>query len=109
VGDGELLNYLFEILKKLSGDKKLAVDVSEKGNKYVIVNVKMPNLDLDETQCQNLFTPSTIDVQYLLCRQIVRDIGEMTNARGCGIQAICVEGKVPVIQITLAKAQVLNK
>jgi signal transduction histidine kinase len=109
VGDGDLLNYLFEILKKLSGDKKLAVDVSEKGNKYVIVNVKMPNLDLDETQCQNLFTPSTIDVQYLLCRQIVRDIGEMTNARGCGIQAICVEGKVPVIQITLAKAQVLNK
>ena len=34
-----------------------------------------------------LFTPLTSDMKYLVCRQIVREIGETTNLRGCGIQA----------------------
>ena len=42
-------------------------------------------------------------------RQIVRDIGEITNARDVAFRPFVLKVKEPVIQITLAKAQVLNK
>jgi hypothetical protein len=50
-----------------------------------------------------LFTPDMKHIPYLLCRQIVRDIGESTNHRGCGITAEKTNQGVNFI-ITLAKA-----
>ena len=41
----------------------------------------------------------------LLCRQIVRDVGEATNARGCGIMATNnAQGLVDIV-VTLVKAR----
>lgn len=87
MGDGEMLRYLFELLQKLSGERNPVVDISEKGSRYVMVKVTLPSLALTEEQCVELFTPSTLDIHYLLCRQMIRDMGEATNARGCGIGA----------------------
>ena len=48
----------------------------------------MSSLQLDAKQCAELFTPASVNIEYMLCRQIVREIGEATNLRGCGIQAL---------------------
>ena len=48
----------------------------------------MSTLKLDSKQCAELFTPASVNIEYMICRQIVREIGEATNLRGCGIQAM---------------------
>ena len=87
LGDENMVRYLFEILRKQTGQKKLDVSYMVRDEKYVSCNVTMPGLQLSDSQLQNLFTPSIDNIPYLLCRQIVRDHGEATNRRACGISA----------------------
>lgn len=87
--------YMIDILKKCNGNNDFSVEESfndmlgrpiNKENSYIIV--RMAGFDpLKDEQVANLFTPYTIDLNLLLCRQIVREMGEVTNLRACGIQA----------------------
>ena len=97
LGDESLIRYLFEILRKQSGEKKLDQTYTPSGHDYVEVRVPMPGLSLSEQQAADLFTPSKENIPFLLCRQIVRDHGEATNRRGCGIRAEVIEGLTTVI------------
>lgn len=55
---------------------------------YACIHITMPAYNrLTDEQIANLFTPYTIDLNLLLCRQIVREMGEATNLRACGIEA----------------------
>ncbi|MCR4809554.1 MAG: DUF5112 domain-containing protein [Prevotella sp.] len=103
LGDAVLVDYLFELLRKQSGQKKLQVTYSPKSDgNYVVCTVPMPALHLDDRQASELFTPSAIEnIPYLLCRQIVRDHGEATNRRGCAIRAEVSESGITNIVITL--------
>lgn len=83
--DADMLTYLFELLSKECGEKSLNRLIKEKDESYVIITVLMPNLELNDAQLAALFTVQTYSLDMLLCRQIVRDFGEMTNLRGCGI------------------------
>ena len=65
LGDDNLLRYLFELLK---GD----VSSEVKDEKYVVYHISLSTLHF------SLFTS-------YLCRQIVREHGEATARRGCGI------------------------
>lgn len=100
--DNEMIKYLFEILQKQNEDESLQWDVQRRDDKYIILSIPMQNNELSEQQCLQLFTPVTINVQYLLCRQIVREIGEATNARACGISASKAEKGI-IINIILPK------
>ena len=84
LGDETLIRYLFEILRKQGGAEH---NIRQKDDKYVEISVPMPQLHLSDEEAQNLFSPSTDHIPYLLCRQIVRDHGEATNRRLCGIWA----------------------
>ena len=85
LGDRNLIAYLFEILRKQGGAEW---QITPKDDKYVEVIVPMPQLHLTDEEAQNLFNPvSSSHIPYLLCRQIVRDHGEATNRRMCGIWA----------------------
>ena len=85
LGDKNLIAYLFEILRKQGGAEW---QMKPKDDKYVEVVVPMPGLMLSDEEAQNLFNPTTSShIPYLLCRQIVRDHGEATNRRMCGIWA----------------------
>jgi hypothetical protein len=64
LGDENMLRYLFEMLRG-------QVTAAEKDDKYVVFDV-------------TLSAPLSPLSAYL-CRQIVRDHGEATNHRGCGI------------------------
>ena len=85
LGDKNLIAYLAEILRKQGGAEW---QITPKDDKYVEVIVPMPQLHLTDEEAQNLFNPtSSSHIPYLLCRQIVRDHGEATNRRMCGIWA----------------------
>ena len=99
LGDENLIRYLFETIRKQSGQKTLDAQYTENGP-YVEVHIPLPLLKLSEEQARDLFTPSNEHIPYLICRQIVRDHGEATNRRGCGIYATLIEGTTNMI-ITL--------
>ena len=100
LGDESLIRYLYEILRKYSGQKKLDMPFSETDGPYVEVRIPMPGLKLTEQQAADLFAPSKENIPFLLCRQIVRDHGEATNRRGCGICAEVTDGLTTIV-ITL--------
>lgn len=86
--DDALIRYLFDLLKKLSGEKTIEKNISNRDHNYVIITLTLSTLKLDSKQCAELFTPASVNIEYMICRQIVREIGEATNLRGCGIQAM---------------------
>ena len=100
LGDQNLVRYLFDILKKQSGQKRLDIAYSQKADRYMTLTIPMPQLKLSEQEAQELFTPSKEHIPYLLCRQIIRDHAEATNRHGCGIYATIIDGTTNMI-ITL--------
>ena len=106
LGDKDMISYLFDILRKQSGNSTLKVDVSTRSDKYAVFRVLMPNLHLNEEECLQLFTPGKDRQTYLLCRQIARDNGEATNCRGCGIEAEPTNGgTIIIVTLTMARRQ----
>lgn len=89
-------DYLFEILRRESGEKTLDV-TKEINNSYVIYKVKMKNVE-----CRDFFKPSRQNIPYLICRQIVRENSEATDLHGCGIVAQPAEGGGTLLTITMA-------
>lgn len=87
LADPDLLEYLFEILKRENGKSNLSVSLSNRNGHYVDLHINMDSLSLTEKQCTELFYPDVKNLPYLLCRQIIRDTGEASNMRGCGIVA----------------------
>ena len=104
LGDPVMLQYLFDILKKQGGGDA-SFETIDKNDKYLIVKVSYPNLRLSEDECHELFNPGMGNLPFLLCRQIMRDVGEQTNARGCGIVAQPDEQGGTAILITLVKVR----
>lgn len=102
LGDEDLLTYLFEILARIFEGRPVVLTAKDKGARYVVIDLELPNVVYTDEQCRDLFTPTTPNLQFYLCRQIVRDTGEFTNARGCGVFASNIENKTH-IEITLPK------
>ena len=102
LGDETLVNLLYDILKKQSGQKRLEKTVEQTSSYYVTVTVPMPALQLSDEQAQHLFMPAIGNIPFLICRQIVRDHGEATNRRGCSIRAEKVNG-ISTIKIILPR------
>lgn len=102
LGDEDLLTYLFDILARLFEGRPVVLTAKDKGARYVVIDLELPNIVYTDEQCRDLFTPTTPNLQFYLCRQIVRDTGEFTNARGCGVFASNIENKTH-IEITLPK------
>ena len=102
--NSRLVNYLFELIKKISGDSNIQRTVKDKDKLYAMICLELPSLHLTDAQCAVLFTPLSIDIHYMVCRQIVREIGETTNLRGCGISASQLNGSQgTLIEITLPR------
>ena len=104
LGDENLIRYLYEILRRQSGQQQLDKQFTGRDDRYVEVRIPMPQLTITPEEATKLFTPSKVHIPFLLCRQIVRDHGEATNRRGCGIFAELVDG-VTTIVITLPRVK----
>lgn len=101
--DRDMMYYLMELLQKLNMGIKPALKVVEKRAPYIQVSAHMSNVHLTDSQASALFTLETIDMRYLLCRQIVREFGEATNARGCGIQCHLDSNNNAIIDIIITQ------
>jgi signal transduction histidine kinase len=97
--DADMTSYLMELLKKHGADTAHCKTTQQ--DAYVRLRIPMTD-NLSEQEAHDLFTPQTKNVDFLICRQIVRDMGEVTNLRASGIRAVCEEGKA-TIQITIPK------
>ena len=82
--------------------QKDQITADAKDDKYVLFTVRMPQLHLTDEEARDLFSPTQDHINYLLCRQIVRDHSEATNRRGCGIWAENDNG-ITNIKITLPR------
>lgn len=101
--DNETVRYMFDILKKCNHGQPTPLTLSGQGEGYVKASVVMTGLDISDAQAASLFTPSTVNLDFLLCRQIVREMGEATNLRACGIAAArSGDGKI-VVNILMPK------
>ena len=97
LGDPNLIGYLFEILRKQSGERQPSIVCRQRDDKYAEVRVSMPQLHLTEAEASQLFMPHPDHIPYLLCRQIVREHGEATGRRGCGIWAELINQTTTII------------
>mgnify|MGYP002517432228 FL=1 len=98
--DKFLRQYLFDLLTEGAGKTEVRVD-DMPGTPYAVCQVEKGDVAYDAQAHPLLFTPLTSDTKYLLCRQIVREIGEVTNLRGCGISAKASAGGRLVIEVVL--------
>ena len=109
LGDENLISYLFSILRKQGGGSEPSELSPIHDGKYVEITMPMPILHLSDHEAQALFTPVSVqNIPYLLCRQIVRDHGEATNRRMCGIWAEVRDGQTMVRIILPAAPKVSN-
>lgn len=94
--DAALKDYLFrliqETVKDLAKAHGIAItqvkqEIKTVHTAYATCQFIFSGLRYDDSLHHLLFTPLTVDMRFLVCRQIVREMGETTNLRGCGIQA----------------------
>ncbi len=83
----ELRRYLLDLLQKLNGGEKPLLSDPQKDDRCTRLRATLHRYRADEDVCRELFTPRTADLRFLICRQIVREMGEATNLRACGITA----------------------
>lgn len=81
-----LLEELLTLLRQLNRRQEPLLTEEGTINGYVRLRVTMTALSLTPDQCRLLFTPQTLDTGFLVCRQILREMGEITHLRGCGIE-----------------------
>ena len=81
-----MMNYMFAIIKRKNGGVAPGCAVSYYGNSYAILTMTLDKC-ATRPDSHKLFTPYTDDFDYLVCCQIMRDIGDFTGMRGSGIQA----------------------
>ncbi|MBR4387621.1 MAG: DUF5112 domain-containing protein [Prevotella sp.] len=104
MGDEAMLCYMDEILRKQNKGMAPVYSIREQNDKYVSVMAELQQLP-SNNQDTDLFTPTTANIPFLLCRQIVRDMGEATNARGCGITTTKNDKGYTTLVVTLAKGK----
>lgn len=96
-----MAGYAISLLRKIVPQEQLSFVPQEIDRLYVRLTTTLHTLKLSAQQIQELFTPSTADFRLLICRQIIRELGETTNARGCGIQAFAAPDGGTTIEITI--------
>ena len=86
--DSHTIASLFDILRHCNKGVRPVYSLEHPDADYMRVTVSMDRLSLTDGQAAALFTPQTVNIRFLLCRQIVREMGEVTNLRACGITAV---------------------
>lgn len=108
--DAALKDYLFRLIQETVKDlakvhgiaiTQVKQEIKTVHTAYATCQFVFSGLRYDDSLHHRLFTPLTEDMRFLVCRQIVREMGETTNLRGCGIQAKPSEDGFLVIEVVL--------
>ena len=84
--DYHLLELLFKILIANTKKCDIRIEITD-GNPYAEVYVKQHESAYVSRQITDFFSSTTVDVNYLVARQIAREVGDITNLRGCGLSS----------------------
>ena len=104
LGDAVYVDYLFDILRKKSGEKTLQIDWQPYDDQYMTARVLLPSFQVADVPLHQLFMPVHVDnIPFLICREIVRQHGEATNRHACGIRAERDTNNIINIIITLPR------
>lgn len=114
IANAELLSLTRLLLKRHNGGKTPTYRLTpsdpsstrrmpseENGRRYVVIDVELSRTTINPLLWQELFTPHTPEVDFLILRQVMRDIGAATNHYGSGINII--QNRTLKIQITLPR------
>ncbi len=108
--DAALKDYLFRLIQETVKDlakahgitiTQVKPEIKSVHTAYATCQFVFSGLRYDDSLHHLLFTPLTEDMRFLVCRQIVREMGETTNLRGCGIQAKSSDDGFLVIEVVL--------
>ena len=108
--DAALKDYLFRLIQETVKDlakahgvaiTQVKQEIKTVHTAYATCQFVFSGLRYDDSLHHRLFTPLTVDLRFLVCRQIVREMGETTNLRGCGIQAKPSDDGFLVIEVVL--------
>ena len=89
LGNIQLLDYLVELLRKQNQDEMPRLTSAAVDGDYVNVTLSMLSIPHVDMYDGDIFSPTTVaNIPFLLIRQIVRDISELTNRRGCGVRSM---------------------
>lgn len=108
--DAALKDYLFRLIQETVKDlakahgiaiTQMKQEIKTVHTAYATCQFVFSGLRYDDSLHHRLFTPLTVDMRFLVCRQIVREMGETTNLRGCGIQAKPSDDGFLVIEVVL--------
>lgn len=96
------MRYLMSLMKKKNGGRQpQKLERSADGN-YKLIDIKLDNYIMCAAVAANpnvIFSPETPDADFLVCCQIMRDIGEFSGARGCGITASVDSGGKLMVEV----------
>ncbi|MBO7051681.1 MAG: DUF5112 domain-containing protein [Prevotella sp.] len=111
LANGELLTFLMMLLKRqCGGEMPLCVvkkSPSPGNGKYITLSFDVRRANIPEEELPHLFNYDSVKTDYLVMRQIIREIVDATLAYGSGIKAVMQDG-VPTILITLPKGKLVS-
>lgn len=106
LGDIITLKHSLSLLTKLPIGNPIQIRTQEdKDPHYLQIVIVYANTKLSQEECLHLFSPNSKYIECLLCRQVLRDIGDCTNSRSCGVQSVIIDSNQLEIIITLVKAK----
>lgn len=106
----ELISYLKLLLKRKNSGQKPLYSATIEGS-YACITCQLPHSTIPAYAAKDIFTPQSPDTDFLIMRQIIREIGESTNRYGAGIisreakpTATSPNSRVPrnILEITLS-------
>ncbi len=94
VGNRQRLDYLLRTLRRQLQNATVeeSCDVLDSDRRYVSLTLKATYKGGQTPPSpEDMFTPNTENIPYIICRQIMRDHSEATSMRGCGMEAFANE------------------
>ena len=88
------LKMLFDLLRKVFSGQIETINYVPRDNRYIACQVNLKQVSITDEELKNLFAPSIEHIPLLICKQIVRDLGNITNLHSCGIWAERKDDKV---------------
>ncbi len=89
--DKVMVDYLLSIITKANDGQTPQVEAQAEAG-YVVATFTLSHFKATDTEASRMFTTEYGRPQFLICRQIVRDSGDLTRHFSCGIWAQATDG-----------------
>lgn len=105
LGDKVLITYMFDVLTKHCGCTTADVVLRGGDDRYAVFAVPCRGGRFVAADgVTDVFTPTTANIPFLVCREIARENGEAANLHGCGITLERGTDGAAVLTVALARA-----